>query len=89
EQYLRAGEIEKGGEKLRQMAKNSLEIINYYTTLPDYFASLVHEEQEREMGQLHNLLVLTRRYGLEELNKDIDGKLQKLIEHLSGKKEIN
>ena len=83
EQYLRAGEIEKGSDKLGQMAMNSLAMLNYYITLPEYFAPFVQEEQEREMGQLQNLMVLTRRYGLEDLNKEIDGRLQKLINRLS------
>ncbi len=83
EQYLRAGENEKGSEKLHQMAENSLAMINYYVTLPEYFASLVQEEQEREMGQLQNIMVLTRRYGLDGLNMEIDSRLQKLINRLS------
>ena len=83
EQYLRAGEVDRGSEKLMQMANNSLAMLNYYITLPEFFASLVQEEQEREMGNLHNILVLTRRYGLEDMNKEIDGKLQKLINRLS------
>jgi hypothetical protein len=83
EQYLRAGEVEKGSEKLHQMAINSLALLNYYITLPEYFAVLVHEEQDREMGQLQNLMVLTRRYRLDDLNKEIDSRLQQLINRLS------
>jgi hypothetical protein len=83
EQYLRAGETKKGSEKIKRMAVNSLDMINYYVTLPEFFAKLVEEEQEREMGQLQNLMVLTRRYGLDELHKEIDSRLQKLINRLS------
>lgn len=83
EQYFRAGAIEKGAEKVRVMAENSFAMLNYYLTLPEYFARTLQEEQEREMGHLQNLMVLTRRYNLQELNSEIDDRLQQLIQQLS------
>lgn len=83
EQYFRAGATEKGTEKTRQLAENSFQMLNYYLSLPNNFARAVQEEQEREMGHLQNLLVLTRRYNLQELNREIDGRLQQLIQQLS------
>jgi hypothetical protein len=84
EQYLRAGATEKGIEKARQMAENGFAMLNYYFSLPGNFASVVQEEQEREMGNIQNLLVLTRRYNLQDLNREIDGRLQQMIQELSG-----
>jgi hypothetical protein len=83
EQYFRAGAVEKGSEKVKQMADNSFAMLNYYLTLPEHFARAVQQEQEDEMKQIQNLLVLTRRYNLAELNKEIDGRLQTLIDRLS------
>ena len=84
EQYFRAGATEKGIEKARQMAENGFVMLNYYLSLPENFARAVQEEQEREMGNIQNLLVLTRRYNLQDLNSEIDGRLQQMIQKLSG-----
>ncbi|MGC9354560.1 MAG: hypothetical protein ACP5D9_12020, partial [Mariniphaga sp.] len=84
EQYFRAGATEKGTEKIRQMAENSFQMLDYYFSLPENFARAVQEEQEREMGNIQNLLVLTRRYNLQDLNSEIDGRLQQMIQELSG-----
>jgi hypothetical protein len=84
EQYLRAGATEKGIEKARQMAENGFAMLNYYFLLPDNFAIAIQEEQAREMGNIQNLLVLTRRYNLQDLNSEIDGRLQQQIQQLSG-----
>ena len=83
EQYLRAGEKGKGHEKLKQMASNSLALLKYYLTLPEYFARVVSEEEEREMSHLQNILVLTKEYKLDDLNREIDSELQKMIDRLS------
>jgi hypothetical protein len=83
EQYFRAGAAEKGTEKTRQMAENSFQMLDYYFSLPGHFARAVQEEQEREMAHLENLLVLTRRYNLADLNSEIDGRLQQMIDRLS------
>ena len=87
EQYLRAGAVDKGSEKIRKLAANSFAMLDYYLSLPPHFARAVEEEQEREMGLLQNLLVITRHYQLTELNKEIDGQVQNLIGQLSG--ELN
>jgi MFS family permease len=84
EQYLRVGATEKGIEKARQMAENGFAMLNYYFLLPDNFAMAIQEEQAREMGNIQNLLVLTRRYNLQDLNSEIDGRLQQQIQQLSG-----
>ena len=83
EQYFRAGATEKGIEKARQMAENGFAMLNYYFSLPANFSRAVQEEQEREMGNIQNILVLTRRYNLTELNTEIDKRLQQLIQQLS------
>ncbi|MBW6533726.1 MAG: DUF2723 domain-containing protein [Mariniphaga sp.] len=84
EQYFRSGATEKGIEKARQMAENGFAMLNYYFSLPENFAQAVQEEQAREMGNIQNLLVLTRRYDLQDLNSEIDGRLQQMIQELSG-----
>jgi hypothetical protein len=86
-QYLRGGAIEKGSQKVDQMAGNSLDMLHYYLTLPDYFSRAASDEQEREMGTLQNLVVLARQYNLTELSESIDRELQTLINRLS--KEMN
>jgi polyhydroxyalkanoate synthesis regulator phasin len=66
------------------MAENGFAMLNYYFSLPDNFAMAIQEEQAREMGNIQNLLVLTRRYNLQDLNSEIDGRLQQQIQQLSG-----
>ncbi|SHF77781.1 Protein of unknown function [Mariniphaga anaerophila] len=83
EQYLRAGATQKGIEKARQLAENGFAMLNYYLSLPERFARAVQEEQEREIGNIQNLLILTRHYQLTELNKEIDDKLKTIIDRLS------
>ncbi|MFA7490624.1 MAG: DUF2723 domain-containing protein [Mariniphaga sp.] len=82
-QYLRAGAIEKGSEKIKRMAEHSFARLHYYFSLPEYFSRAVTDEQEREMSHMQNLVVLAQRYNLTELSKEIDGKLQTLINRLS------
>ena len=83
EQYLRAGATEKGIEKIRKMASNSFALLDYYLALPEYFSRTIQSKEETEMGILQNLMVLTRRYELHDLNKEIDDELQSLIDRLS------
>jgi hypothetical protein len=85
EQYIRAGAIEKGTVKARQLAENGFEKLGYYFSLPGHLAKVVNEEQEREMGIIQNLLILTKQYNLMELNSEIDARLQTLISQLSEK----
>jgi hypothetical protein len=87
EQYFRAGATAKGVDKVRIMAENSLAMLRYYITLPDYFARFVEEEQEREMNLYQNLMVLARKYNQDDLTNELDSRLQSLINSLS--EEIN
>lgn len=79
DQYYRAGAVEKGNEKVRIMADNCFAMLDYYASLPDNFASAVQSEQNRQISHLRNMVILTRNYKQDELNKELDGKLQELI----------
>ncbi len=83
EQYYRAGVPEKANEIIRIMTKNSLDILEYYTTLPGQFAPAVENEKNRQMSHLRNMVIITRNFKQEELNKEIDEQLQALIQKLS------
>ena len=83
--YYRLGSTEKANELIRLMAKNSLDLLEYYTSLPSKFASGVKTQQGREMTNLQNILVITRQYKQQELNKEIDDKLKALIGQLQNK----
>ena len=83
EQYFRAGATSKGVDKVRVMAENSLDMLKYYITLPDYFAQYAEGEQEREINLIQNLMVLARRYNQTDLTNELDGRLQALIQSLS------
>lgn len=82
EQYYRAGATDKANEVIRIMAKNSIELIAYYAALPERFAKSVENEQNRQISSLRNLVILTRNYKQDELNKEIDSQLQALIQQL-------
>lgn len=82
EQYYRAGATDKANEVIRIMAKNSIELIAYYAALPERFAKSVENEQNRQISSLRNLVILTRNYKQDELNKEIDSQLQTLIQQL-------
>lgn len=86
ELYYRAGETEKGNEKIRVMAENSFELLDYYTSLPNKFAAAAQDELSREMSHMQNLLVLTNRFDQTELNKEIDDKLKTLIQRLQNER---
>lgn len=86
EQYYVAKENEKGNEYIRILAKNSLEKIEYFVSLPQNMAVLVNDDQNREMSFMQNLLTITRRYNQVDLNKEIDDKLKDLINRLSSEK---
>lgn len=81
--YYRAGANEKANEIIRILAKNSFEMLGYYTSLPGKFASAVKAEQNRQISHLRNMTIITRNYKQEELNKEIDDQLQALIQKLS------
>ncbi len=83
ELYFKLGKNDKGREKVRQIAGNSFEMLDYYLTLPPKMARITQEEQDREMNILQNLMVLTRRYNQTELSGEIDQRLQELIGRLS------
>ena len=82
EQYYRAGAVEKANEVVRIMAKNSLDLINYYASLPENFAKSVETEQNRQISSLRNLVIITRNFKQDELNQELDDQLQALIQKL-------
>ena len=85
EQYYRAGANEKANELIRVMAKNTLGLLEYYTTLPNKFASTVENERNRQMSSLRNMVILTRNFKQKELSKELDDQMQVLIQKLSPK----
>ncbi|MFW6289577.1 MAG: hypothetical protein ACOC0R_01310, partial [Mariniphaga sp.] len=87
ELYFKLGAVGKGSEKVRQIASNSFEMLTYYLDLPANFAQALEREQEIEMNILQNLMVLTRKYNQTILTEEIDGRLQELINLLSGETE--
>ena len=82
EQYYRAGANEKANEVARIMATNSLEMINYFSSLPENLAVSIEDEQNRQIANLRNLVIITRNYKQDDLNKEIDEQLQALIQKL-------
>uniref|UniRef100_UPI0032174624 glycosyltransferase family 117 protein n=1 Tax=uncultured Draconibacterium sp. TaxID=1573823 RepID=UPI0032174624 len=85
EQYYRAGATEKANNIIRIMAQNSIDLLNYYTSLPDKFAAVNENEQNRQLSHFRNLVVITKNFKQEELTKELDEKLQALIKELSAK----
>ena len=83
EQYYRAGAADKANEVVRIMAKNSLDVINYYVSLPGEFAPGVEDDQNRQIANLRNLVIITKNFKQDELTKEIDSQLQDLISKLS------
>ncbi len=84
ELYFKLGAVEKGSEKVRKIASNSFEKLDYYLYLPPNFAQALENEQDMEMNILQNLMVLTRKYNQPILTEEIDIRLQELISLLSG-----
>ncbi len=85
EQYYRAGATEKANEIIRIMAKNSFDLLNYYTSLPANFEAAISDEQNRQISNLRNLVIITKNFKQEELNKELDEEIQTLIQKLSAK----
>jgi tetratricopeptide (TPR) repeat protein len=82
ELYYRAGEIDKASKLVRTLAQNSFEMIEYYISLPNRFAAAIDEDQNREMSLINNLVIITGRYKQDELNKELNNKLDVLIKGL-------
>ncbi len=82
EMYYLAGANEKGNKVVREIADNSLQMLEYYIKLPEKFAAVVKDEQNQEMAIVQNMLVITERYKQDDLHKEIDDKLQVLINNL-------
>jgi hypothetical protein len=82
EQYYQANATEKANNLVRTLAKNSFGLLEYYISLPEHIAPAVSDLQNREMGLLQNLVIITRNFKQTELNKEIDDKLKSLIEKL-------
>ncbi len=82
EMYYKAGANEKGNEAVKTIADNSLQKLEYYIKLPEKFAAMIQDDQNREMAIVQNMLVLTQRYKQDDLHKEIDDKLQALINNL-------
>ncbi|WP_346858781.1 DUF2723 domain-containing protein [uncultured Draconibacterium sp.] len=85
EQYYRAGATDKANDIIRVMAENCYGLLDYYTSLPDEFAATVNSEKNRQISHLRNMVILTQNFKQEELNKELDDKLQALINSVSAK----
>jgi hypothetical protein len=83
EQYYRAKEIEKANELVRVMSKNSFDLLAYYISLPERFATAAEEQENTEISIIQNLLLLTRQNNQVELTTEIDNQLEMLINRLS------
>nr|WP_319511589.1 DUF2723 domain-containing protein [uncultured Draconibacterium sp.] len=84
-QYYEAGASEKANEIVRIMADNCYAMLNYFASLPANLASVVGTEQNRQISHLRNLVIVTRSYKQDELNKELDAKLQELINKFQDK----
>jgi hypothetical protein len=85
ELYYLTGEVEKANNLVNVLSKNSFEMIEYYTSLPDRFAAAIDEEQNREISLINNLVILTAKYKQPELNQQINNKLDELIKRLENR----
>lgn len=85
ELYYLAGETEKANNLVTILSKNSFEMIEYYTSLPDRFAVAIDEEQNREISLINNLVILTTKYKQDELKLHINNKLDEIINGLEKK----
>ncbi len=84
EQYYRAGETDKANQYIRVMAKNALDWLRYYVSLPERFKPALQTENRRMLSHLQNMVIITRNFKQSDLNEELDGQLKTLIEELSG-----
>jgi hypothetical protein len=85
ELYYLAGETEKANSLISTLSKNSFGMLDYYTSLPDRFATAIDEDQNREISLINNLVILTTKYKQDELHDQINKRLDELIKSLEGK----
>jgi hypothetical protein len=85
EQYYASGAIQKANVIVRVMANNCFNDLDYYLSLPNNMAGVVSEEQNRLITFLRNLTVITKQYNQDDLNKEIDGRVQNLMGSLRRK----
>lgn len=82
ELYYLAGENEKAAKLVRTLTSNSFEMLEYYTSLPGRFAAVIEQEQNNYISLIQNMKIITARYNQPELSKEIDDRLNVLINKL-------
>ena len=80
EQYFIAGANEKGTALSRILANNSFAMLEYYLSLPINMASMIKNEQNREVVMLQNIRYLAYTYNQNELFNEVDSRLKSLVE---------
>ena len=80
EQYFIAEANEKGNALLKTLANNSFAMLEYYLSLPINMASMIKNEQNREVVMLQNIRYLAYTYNQNELFDEVDSRLKSLVE---------
>jgi len=82
ELYYQAGETEKANKLLRVLADNGFAMLNYYTSLPDGLIYMIEEDQNNQISLVQNMKIIAAKYNQQEISKEIDDKLNALIDNL-------
>jgi hypothetical protein len=79
--YFRIGEIERGKKELKILLNNLNQETRYYAGLGKYSPQFTSDIQ-RNMYIMRRLMDITERYNEQQLNKEISGDFNKLVEQL-------
>jgi cobalamin biosynthesis Mg chelatase CobN len=82
ELYYQAGETDKANELLRVLADNGFAMLSYYTSLPAGFVYMIEEDQNNQISLVQNMKIIAAKYNQQEISKEIDDKLNALIDKL-------
>ena len=82
ELYYQAGETEKANKLVRVLADNGFAMLNYYTSLPADFEYMIEEDQNNQISLVQNMKIIAAKYNQQEISKEIDDKLNALIDKL-------
>lgn len=81
--YYEANAPEKANAIIRKLADLTIERLDYYVKLPTYLSDGLDRERQRQMAILSNCVHIAKQYKQEDLSKELDDRLSKLINRYS------
>ena len=83
ETYYEANAPEKANTIISKLAHLTIERLDYYVNLPTYLSDGLDQERQRQLAILSNCVHIAKQYQQEDLSKELDARLNELINRYS------